>query len=239
MTQEQVKQLEENVKTVRANMNAACEKIGKDPKDVMLVAATKMNDAERVAAALQFDIDAAGENRVQELMDKYEQHAYDGKPLHFIGTLQTNKVKYLMGKVSLIHSVSSVKLAKAIGKEAIKHGLVQDILVEINVGGEESKSGISVDEVYTSMEEISKIEGIHVRGLMTIPPRATYEGENNVYFHKMHELFVDISSKKYDNVDMDYLSMGMSDDYAEAIACGANIVRVGTAIFGARDYSKK
>lgn len=239
MTQEQVKQLEENVKNVREHMQKACEKAGKDMKDVMLVAATKMNDAEKVAAAMQFDIDAAGENKVQELLDKYEKHAYDGKPLHFIGTLQTNKVKYLMGKVSLIHSVSSVKLAKTIGKEALKNGIVQDILIEVNVGGEGSKSGVFVNEIYDAMEEISQIEGIHVRGLMTIPPRSTYEGENNVYFHKMYELFVDISTKKYDNVDMDYLSMGMSDDYEEAIACGANIVRVGTAIFGARDYSQK
>ena len=227
----------ENVKQIRAKIAEAAEKSGRRAEDIILVAATKMNDADRVREAIEAGIDVSGENRVQELLDKYEKGAYDGAPLHFIGNLQTNKVKYLIGKVSLIQSVDSVKLAREIGRLAVKAGIVQDILVEVNIGGEESKGGIAPENLSELLDEISKIEGIFVRGLMTIPPILGVREKNIAYFAKMRELFIDIGAKKYDNISMDFLSMGMSDDYYDAILYGANMVRVGTGIFGRRNYA--
>ena len=226
----------ENVSEIKKRIAEAAVKSGRKPEDITLVAATKMNDAERVREAIAAGIDVAGENRVQELLDKYDKGAYEGVPLHFIGNLQTNKVKYLIGKVSLIQSVSSVKLAKEIGRLAVREGIIQDILVEVNIGGEESKGGIAPEELENLLLEISRIEGISVRGLMTIPPILGASDKNIVYFEKMRELFIDIGAKKYDNISMDILSMGMSDDYYDAILCGANMVRVGTGIFGRRNY---
>lgn len=236
MTVEEQKQIVDNVANARERIAEAARKAGRQPEEITLVAATKMNDAERVQAAVRAGIDVCGENRVQELLGKYEEHAYDGCPLHFIGTLQSNKVKYLMGKVSMIESVSSIKLAKVISKEAKKAGLCQDILLEINIGREEAKLGIDPDEVPEAVEEISQLENIRIRGLMAIPPKPDENRDDTYYFDRMHQLFVDISAKKYDNVSMDYLSMGMSADFESAIACGANIVRLGTTIFGARHY---
>lgn len=236
MTVEEQKQIVDNVADARERIAEAARKAGRQPEEITLVAATKMNDAERVQAAVRAGIDVCGENRVQELLGKYEEHAYDGCPLHFIGTLQSNKVKYLMGKVSMIESVSSIKLAKVISKEAKKAGLCQDILLEINIGREEAKLGIDPDEVPEAVEEISQLENIRIRGLMAIPPKPDENRDDTYYFDRMHQLFVDISAKKYDNVSMDYLSMGMSADFESAIACGANIVRLGTTIFGARHY---
>lgn len=227
----------ENVSEIRAKIADAAVKSGRKPEDIILVAATKMNDAERVKEAVKAGIDVAGENRVQELLEKYDANAYEGVPLHFIGNLQTNKVKYLIGKVALIQSVDSIKLAREIGRVATRAGICQDILVEINIGGEESKGGISHQQAHEFMMEVSKIEGVCVRGLMTIPPILGYDGNNTPFFNKMHELFIDIRTKKYDNINMDYLSMGMSDDYFDAIVCGANMVRVGTGIFGRRNYA--
>lgn len=209
---------------------------GRRPEDITLAAATKMNDTERVRAAIEAGVDVCGENRVQELLQKYEQHAYDGCPLHFIGTLQTNKVKYLIGKVSMIESVSSVKLASVINKEAAKAGIRQDILLEINIGREPTKLGIDPDEIFSTAEQIAAMEHVHIRGLMAIPPKPQPNQEKTYYFDRMSQLFIDISTKKYDNITMDCLSMGMSADYIEAISCGATIVRLGTAIFGARHY---
>lgn len=227
----------ENVKRIREKIARAAQDSGRKPEDITLVAATKMNDAERVKEAVRSGIDVAGENRVQELMEKYEQGAYEGVPLHFIGNLQTNKVKYIIGKVALIQSVDSLKLAREIGKCAQKHELVQDILVEVNIGGEESKGGVAPDELGDIIPQIAQIEGVHVRGLMTIPPILTGQTKNEPYFRKMMQLFIDIGAKKYDNISMDFLSMGMSDDFEEAILCGANMVRVGTGIFGQRHYA--
>jgi len=231
-----VNEIISNVQKVREKIAEAAMKSGRRAEDIILVAATKMNDAERVRAAISAGVDVAGENRVQELMDKFDQNAYEGAPLHFIGNLQTNKVKYLIGKVALIQSVDSIKLAREIGRLAVKAGIVQDILIEINIGGEESKGGIEPDEIYGFIDEILQIEGVFVRGLMTIPPILGADNKNIAYFEKMHELFIDIKSKKYDNISMDFLSMGMSDDYYDAILCGANMVRVGTGIFGRRNY---
>ena len=221
----------ENIARIRAEIEQAAA-----GRPVQLLAATKTRTAAEVQQAIAAGVDICGENRVQELLEKYEQHAYDGKPLHFIGTLQTNKVKYLIGKVSMIESVSSVKLAKVIDKEAAKAGICQDILLELNIGREESKLGIDPDEIDAVIEQVAQLEHVHVRGLMAIPPKPQPNQEKTLYFDRMSQLFIDISAKKYDNITMDCLSMGMSADYCEAISCGATIVRLGTALFGARHY---
>ena len=226
--------ISENIQNIRREIDEAARLTGRTGADITLVAATKMNGAERVREAVAAGIDACGENRVQELLEKYEDGAYAGAPLHFIGTLQTNKVKYLVGKVSLIQSVNSEKLAAEISKCAIKHGIVQDILVEINIGGEESKSGADIENAHSLVQNIAKLPGVRVRGLMTIPPFSEDEEEQKSFFIKMKQLFIDIGAKKYDNISMEFLSMGMSGDYRNAILCGANMVRVGTGIFGAR-----
>ncbi len=231
-----MKEIAENIKRLRAEIDEAARESGRSGKDIILVAATKMNDAERVRAAVEAGVDVCGENRVQELMEKYEQGAYEGAPLHFIGTLQTNKVKYIVGKVDMIQSVNSLKLANEISKCAVKRGIVQDILIEINIGGEESKSGADEKIAFELVESISKLPGVRVRGLMTIPPISDDEETQKSFFIKMNQLFVDIRAKKYDNITMEFLSMGMSADYRNAILCGANMVRVGTGIFGARHY---
>ncbi len=226
--------ISENIQNIRREIDEAARLTGRTGADITLVAATKMNGADRVREAVAAGIDACGENRVQELLEKYEDGAYTGAPLHFIGTLQTNKVKYLVGKVSLIQSVNSEKLAAEISKCAIKHGIVQDILVEINIGGEENKSGADIENAHSLVQNIAKLPGVRVRGLMTIPPFSEDEEEQKQFFIKMKQLFIDIGAKKYDNISMEFLSMGMSGDYRNAILCGANMVRVGTGIFGAR-----
>ncbi len=236
MTEQERQLLQDNVAAIREKIARAAEKSGRSEKDIAFIAATKMNGTERVQAALRCGIDAAGENRVQELLEKYEQGAYLDKPLHFIGTLQTNKIKYLIGKTCLIQSVDSLHLGKAIAKEATKKKVVQDILLEVNIGLEDSKSGFHPDAVDEAIDELRAISGIRICGLMTIPPVSQGITGNNAYFCKMQQLYVDISAKKYDNVDMCCLSMGMSDDYADAISCGSNMVRIGRAVFGARQY---
>ena len=228
----------ENVAEIRAKMDAAAKISGRDPKEILLCAATKMNDAEAVRQAIAAGVDLCGENRVQELVQKQKENAYEGAPVHFIGHLQTNKVKQVVGKVDLIQSVDSLRLLKAIDAEAAKQGIVQDILLEINVGQEDSKSGFEVCEVLPLLEQISEFSHIFVRGLMAIPPISQNSGDNRKYFQKILQLSVDIRAKKYDNVLVNCLSMGMSDDYEDAIACGSTMIRVGTAIFGARDYAK-
>ena len=227
----------ENVALVKEKTAEAARLSGRETSDVRLVAATKMNDADRVREAIAAGIEICGENRVQELLEKYEQGAYDGAELHFIGTLQTNKVKYLVGKVSLIQSVNSIKLAREISKCAEKLGIVQDILLEINIGGEESKSGADEALADELCLEIGKLPGVRVRGIMTIPPISDDEDTQKSFFVKMKQLFIDIETKKYDNISMEILSMGMSGDYENAILCGSNMVRVGTGIFGARHYA--
>lgn len=238
MTETERRTLTERFQSVKARIADAAQRAGRDPSEILLVAATKMNDAERVQAAIQMGLTACGENRVQELLEKYGQNAYAGADLQFIGTLQTNKVKYLMGKVSLIQSVGSIKLAECIAKEAKKHKICQDILLEVNIGREEAKSGFLPEDLPEAFETLPKLPEIHIRGLMAIPPASKEQEKSYRYFAEMHQLFVDISAKKYDNVSMDYLSMGMTADFEQAIACGANIVRVGTGIFGRRPYAQ-
>ena len=227
----------ENVAVIRAKMDAAAYSCGRDPKEILLCAATKMNDAEAVREALRSGVDLCGENRVQELVQKQKEHAYDGAPVHFIGHLQTNKVKQVVGKVDLIQSVDSLRLLKAIDAEAAKQGIVQDILLEVNVGEEASKSGFLASEVLPILEQINEFPHIFVRGLMAIPPISQNSGDNRKFFQKILQLSVDIRAKKYDNVLVNCLSMGMSDDYEDAIRCGSTMIRVGTAIFGKRNYS--
>lgn len=236
MTEQENMELTERIQSVQERVAQAALRAGKKPEDIILVAASKMNDAERVRAAISAGIKVCGENRVQELLEKYEQHAYDGADLQFIGTLQTNKVKYLIGKVSLIQSVGSVHLGEAIAKEAAKHNVRQDILLEVNIGRETAKSGLLIEELDDAIARLSEKPSLHIRGLMAIPPIADEISKNASYFTEMHQVFVDILTKKYDNVDMDYLSMGMTNDFETAIECGANMVRIGTAIFGARPY---
>ena len=226
----------ENMAEVRARIARAAESAGRDPKEILLVGATKMNDADRVREAIRAGLTCCGENRVQELLEKNAAGAYEGAALHFIGTLQKNKAKYLVGTVSLIHSVDSEELMKEISRQAEKRGLTQDILLEINTGGEASKSGFAPGELPAALEKAAQFPCIRVRGLMTIPPICRAPEENLPYFRLLRQLFIDNGEKKYDNVVMDFMSMGMSGDYEAAIACGANIVRVGTAIFGVRHY---
>ena len=228
----------ENIAAIRARMDAAAIAAGRDPREIKLCAATKMNDACAVREAIAGGVDLCGENRVQELTAKQAENAYEGAPVHFIGVLQTNKVKQVVGKVDVIQSVDRRNLLEAIQKEAAKQGIVQDIFLEVNVGGEESKSGFSTCEILPLLEHIDEYPNIFVRGLMTIPPISKNFGDNRKFFQEILKLSVDISAKKYDNVLVECLSMGMSDDFEEAIACGSTMIRVGTAIFGARDYTK-
>nr|WP_297172437.1 YggS family pyridoxal phosphate-dependent enzyme [uncultured Agathobaculum sp.] len=236
MTEQEKIELRRHIQAVRERIGHAAIQANRDPEEIILVAASKMNDAEHVQEAIKAGIRVCGENRVQELLEKYEQNAYAGADLQFIGTLQTNKVKFLVGKVSLIQSVGSAHLGETIAKVAEKQGICQDILLEVNIGKEAAKSGFLVEDLDDAMAILSEKKSLHIRGLMAIPPIADEKTKNSSYFNKMHQVFVDNLTKKYDNVDMDYLSMGMTNDFEMAIACGANMVRIGTAIFGARPY---
>ena len=229
--------IQTNIAEIRSRIAAACAESGREAGEITLVGASKMNDAAACREAIAAGIDVLGENRVQEMTEKLAQHAYDGAPLHFIGHLQRNKVKQVVGKVALIQSVGSLPLLEAIEKEAEKQGIVQDILLEVNIGGEEAKSGFAPEELPQAAAYAKGLAHIRVRGLMTIPPVAVEKGGNIPYFEKVHRLFVDISREMYDN-KWEYISMGMSGDYADAVRCGANMVRVGSAIFGARNYQK-
>ena len=227
----------ENIAHIRQEIDAAARETGRTGKDITLVGASKMNDAARCREAIAAGIDALGENRVQEMTEKRKDNAYDGAPLHFIGHLQRNKVKQVVGKAALIQSVGSRELLDEIEKVAARMELTQDILLEVNIGGEEAKSGFAPDAVEQAAAQAKALAHVRVRGLMTIPPADATREENIAYFEKVRALYVDISRKMYDN-GLEYLSMGMSGDFADAIHAGANMVRVGSAIFGARDYSK-
>ena len=228
----------ENVAAIKAQMRAAAMAAGRNPEEILLCAATKMNDAAAVREAIAAGVDCCGENRVQELVQKQAEDAYASAPVHFIGHLQTNKVKQVVGKVDLIQSVDSLRLLQAIQKEAARQGICQDILLEINIGQEESKTGFEAEDILPLLEKIGEYPNIRVKGLMAIPPISQNSGDNRKFFEKIRNLSVDIMRKKYDNVSVNVLSMGMSGDFEDAIACGSTMIRVGTAIFGARDYSK-
>ena len=226
----------ENVARIKADIAAAAIAAGRDPKEIRLCAATKMNDTNAVRQAIAAGVDCCGENRVQELTQKLSENAYEGAPVHFIGHLQTNKVKQVVGKVSLIHSIDSMRLLEAVNKEAARQGICQDILLEINIANEESKSGFTIEEMDSVLSQIGGFSSIRVLGFMVIPPICQDSTDNHKFFQKIYNLSVDITRKKYDNVCVDILSMGMSGDYADAIACGSTMIRVGTAIFGSRGY---
>lgn len=226
----------ENVREVKDRIAAAAVSCGRRPEDILLCAATKMNDSERVKEAVAAGIDICGENRVQEMTEKNALGAYEGCPLHFIGHLQKNKVKQVVGVASLIHSVDSPELIEIIDRRAESLGIVQDILLEVNIGAEEAKSGFAPEALDEILSKMGNFSSVRVRGLMAIPPICQNAEENRPYFLKMKQLFIDIGAKRYDNSIMEFLSMGMSSDYEVAISEGANIVRVGTGIFGARDY---
>lgn len=228
--------IRENLEEVRKNISEAISKSGRKAEDVSLIAVSKTKPAELLLEAYEAGVRDFGENKVQELTDKYEKLPKDIR-WHMIGHLQTNKVKYIVDKAFLIHSVDSVKLAKEISKEAVKKGLVCRILLEVNVADEDSKFGFSCEDVLASIEEIAGLEGIRVTGLMTVAPYVEDPEENRPVFRKLKQLSVDITRKNIDNVSMDILSMGMSGDYQVAIEEGAKYVRVGTSIFGERNYS--
>ena len=226
----------ENVARIQAQIRAAALAAGRAPEEITLCAATKMNDAAAVRQAIQAGVRVCGENRVQELTAKLAENAYDGAQVHFIGHLQTNKVRQVVGKADLIQSVDSLHLLGAISREARRQGLVQDILLEVNIGEEAAKSGFRAEEILPLVDKIDSFPNIRLRGLMAIPPIAENSGDNLKFFLKMRQIYVDIQAKKKDNVPVDCLSMGMSGDFADAVTAGSTMVRIGTAIFGARVY---
>ena len=227
----------ENVAALRARMAEAARAAGRDPAEILLCAATKMNDAERVREAVAAGVDCCGENRVQELTEKQPLGAYEGCPVHFIGHLQTNKVNKVVGKVDLLQSVDRMELLEAVNRAALRLGVRQEILLEVNIGAEPQKGGFSPEETEALAARMGEFSGVFLRGLMAIPPISEKKGDNCKYFAKMRNLFIDIAGKKYDNVSMVCLSMGMSDDFEDAIAEGSTMIRVGTAIFGPRHYN--
>lgn len=229
--------IEENVEKVLEEIAAAARAAGREPGEVALCAATKMNDAQAVRRAIAAGVRICGENRVQELTAKLADNAYAGAQVHFIGHLQTNKVKQVVGKVDLIQSVDSEHLLAAISREAQKQGLCQDILLEVNIGEEAAKSGFAEEDILPLVDRIDSFSNIRLRGIMAIPPISRNPGDNLKFFLKMRQIYVDIRAKKNDNVSVDCLSMGMSGDFADAVAAGSTMVRIGTAIFGARDYT--
>ncbi|MBQ2745864.1 MAG: YggS family pyridoxal phosphate-dependent enzyme [Lachnospiraceae bacterium] len=226
----------ENYNDVNEKVNAACKKVGRNRDEVTLIAVSKTKPAENIAELYEYGVRDFGENKVQEMVEKYELLPKDIR-WHLIGHLQTNKVKYIVDKVHLIHSVDSVKLAEQIEKEAAKKGVIVNILVQVNVANEETKFGLDKDETIKNVEAISKFEHIRIKGLMTIAPFVEDSEENRKYFNNLKQLSVDIQKKNIDNVDMDFLSMGMSGDFETAIEEGATLIRVGTSIFGMRNYN--
>lgn len=222
-----------NKELIEQNINVIFEKL--QGSDTNLIAVTKTRTVEEINCAIRCGVRHIGENRVQELLEKYDGIEKDGVSVHLIGRLQTNKVKYIIDKVDLIHSVDSFKLAAEISKRAEKIGKIQDVLIEVNIGLEASKGGIEPSDLEPFLEEVSFLEGIRVCGLMCIPPIAVEKHQNREYFFKMQQLFVDIKAKKLDNIYMDILSMGMTDDYEDAIEAQSTYIRVGRGIFGARN----
>ena len=231
-----VEEFELNFKAVNERLNNALLKSGRKREDVILLAATKTVDTKTINYAISKGISYIGENKVQELLLKNDDIVPVHK--HFIGHLQTNKVKDIIDKVELIESVDSIKVAKEISRQAEKIGKNMDVLVEINIGAEESKWGFAPDDAENAVREIAELPNISVKGLMAIPPFCNSAEENRKYFRKMYKLFIDIRDKKIDNSSMEFLSMGMSDDFDVAVEEGANLIRLGTALFGKREYNK-
>lgn len=228
--------LKENLQNVQANIAMACKKANRSADDVTLIAVSKTKPLSDIEELITYDIKSFGENKVQELVDKFE-NVSTPVDWHLIGHLQTNKVKYIVDKVCLIHSVDSVHLAKEINKEAAKKGVVCDILIQVNMANEDTKFGLAAEDVFDFIDEIKDLPNIRVKGLMTIAPFVDNPEDNRIHFKKMYQLSLDIASKNIDNIDMSVLSMGMTNDYMVAIEEGATMVRVGTGIFGERNYN--
>jgi len=226
--------ISQNVERIMHEINEVASRAGKKGSDITLVAATKMNPTEKIREAIKAGITDCGENRVQELLEKKELGAYEGARLHFIGHLQRNKVKQIVGAADLIQSVDSTELVSLIASRAAALGIVQKILIEINIGGEAAKSGIDPKTIDEFLEKCGSFPSLQVEGLMAIPPAAASPHESRLYFDQMYKLFVDIKTKRYDNISMELLSMGMSGDFEDAILAGSNMIRLGTAIFGPR-----
>lgn len=225
--------VDENLKLIRENVGEAAEKCGRKTEDIRIMAVTKTVAPEIVNHAIELGLDLLGENRVQEYLSKAE--AYSPAEVHFIGGLQTNKVKYIIESVSMIQSVDSLKLGTEIDRLAAKHGRVMDILCEVNIGGEESKGGVAPDKLRELIAQLARLKNIRIKGLMTIPPPS----QSDVFLGRMQELYNDLRDNKIEGADMQVLSMGMTHDYAEAVKYGSTLVRIGTGLFGARDYSRK
>lgn len=228
-------EITQNIDEINAKITKAAQHFGRKREDILLLAVTKTINASTIKQAVDYGLTELGENKVQEILDKYEVIGSDVK-WHLIGHLQTNKVKYIIDKVELIHSVDSLKLAQEIDKRAQQQGKCMNILIEINIAGEESKFGIKPKEAENFIAEISQMKNICVKGLMSVAPFVENSEENRNYFSQMRQLLVDINAKKMNNVNMDVLSMGMTGDYEVAIEEGATIVRIGTGIFGKRIY---
>lgn len=228
----------QNVRAIMQQVRDTALQAGRDPSEVQVMAVTKTVDPVLVNAAIGAGITLLGENKAQELCAKYDSYHKDGVQIHFIGHLQTNKVRQIVDKVSMVESVDSIKLAREIDRHCAAIGKVMDVLLEVNIGREENKTGIFPELLPVLLEEAGKLEHIRVRGLMTIPPVCETEEEVLQYFSQMRQLFIDIKQKKYDNISMEILSMGMSADYLAAVRCGSNIVRIGTAMFGQRNYKR-
>lgn len=226
-----------NYNVIEENIARAAEKAGKRREDITFLAATKTVDVEVINYAISLGLKYIGENKVQELLSKYEGYNLNDASLQFIGHLQSNKVRQIVGKVDLIQSVDSVKLAKEVSKQSVKNNVNTDILVEVNIGMEENKSGVMPENLVELLDEIKDFDNISVKGLMAIPPICDSKQKIYKFFSKMNNIFIDISGKNIDNISMDILSMGMSADYEEAILSGANMVRVGSSLFGARNYN--
>ena len=234
--EERFQNIEHNLEYINSRIAEAAEKSGRKPCDVKLMAVTKTVEPIFINHAIDCGIDLIGENKVQEFLSKKDYLKLENCKAHLIGHLQTNKVRQIAGQVSMIQSVDSLKLAREIEKQSQKLGITTDCLIEVNVGDEESKTGIDFSGVLPLLEEISSMTSVCVRGLMAIPPICAEKTRLCKYFEKMHSLFVDIKAQNIDNINMQILSMGMSGDYYEAILCGANLVRIGSSIFGPRLY---
>lgn len=229
--------ISDNIKYIRAKIEDAAIQSGRSSKDVRLMAVTKTVCIEYINHAIcNCGIDLIGENKVQEFLMKKDFLLLDNVEKHLIGHLQTNKVKKIVGEVDMIQSVDSVRVAKAISDESVKLGIMSDVLLEINIGEEESKTGFDKGAFFDSLEQISEMKNISVKGIMTIPPISDNSYELEKYFSQMNDYYLEIKEKSYSNFDMSILSMGMSGDYFEAIKNGSNLVRVGSAIFGPRIY---
>ena len=236
MTEKLLRDIEYNYNHIEERISEAAQKVGKSREDITFLSATKTVAPEAINYAISLGLKYIGENKVQELLSKYDEYDLKNASLQFIGHLQSNKVRQIVGKVDLIQSVDSVKLAKEVSKQSLKNNVKTDILVEVNIGGEESKSGVEPERLVELLDEIKDFENISVKGLMCIPPICDSPQKIQKFFSKMNNIFIDISGKKIDNISMDILSMGMSADYYEAILSGATMVRIGSSLFSARNY---